>query len=57
MPDCPGSHLELATDPPPNSAATCPTCGRAVAVEPRHSVRGMTFAVARHQTIGTPARG
>lgn len=54
MPECTGSHHELATDPPPSTAATCPECGRAVGVEARHSSHGLTFAVARHQTVGAP---
>lgn len=48
---CSGSGRELAGDPPPNTATSCPVCGRGVRVDGNDTDHGMTFSVAAHQQI------
>ena len=51
MQDCPGSGHELSAGPPPNSAATCPVCGRATPVEPEETDEGLMFTIAPHEQV------
>jgi hypothetical protein len=48
---CSGSGRELTGDPPPNTAASCPVCGRGVRVDGHDTERGMTFSVGPHEEI------
>lgn len=48
---CTGSGTDLAGDPPPNTAANCPVCGRAVRVDGHDTERGMRFSVGAHEEI------
>ena len=51
MDACPGSGHELSDEPPPNTAARCPVCGRATRVEPEHTEDGLRFTIERHEKI------
>lgn len=51
MDACPGGGHELSAEPPPNTAASCPVCGRATRVEPEHTEDGLTFTIERHEKV------
>lgn len=50
MDACPGSGTQLS-EPPPNTAASCPVCGRATKVDPEHTADGLKFTIEQHEQV------
>jgi hypothetical protein len=49
--ECEGVGRVVQGDPPPNTATTCPVCGRGTRVDPQETDQGLNFTIGSHQTV------